>query len=39
MQSSKSHVYKEYLMTWGNNLKYNNEVYNKCCIPTKKNLM
>ena len=23
-------------MTWRNNLKYNNEMYHKRCIPTKK---
>lgn len=25
-------------MTWRNNLKYNNEMYHKCCIPTKKKI-
>ena len=36
VEKSKSHTYKQYLMTWRNNLKYNNEMYHKCCIPTKK---
>lgn len=36
VEKSKSHTYKQYLMTWRNNLKYNNEMYHKRCIPTKK---
>lgn len=31
-----NNVFKEYLMTWRNNLEHNSALYHKCCIPTKK---